>query len=154
MNVTAREKTTGLEGSITITNDRNRLTKDEIDRMVADAERYRLDELKHRERTLAKSALESFCLTIKENVEKQKDVVVQKCTEIIDWLDKDDQADKEEFEKKKKEVEDLMNVIPHLVASSTVVAIDESRSTPKRRSETSPGGSKEKDSMSNKRAKK
>ena len=153
MNVTAKEKSTGLEGSIIISNDRNRLTKEEIDRMVADAERYRLDELKHRERTSAKSALESFCLSIKQNVEKQKDVVVKKCTDIINWLDKDEPADKKDFEEKKKEVEDLMNGIPQLVASSTAAAI-ESRSTPKRRSETSPGGSKEKDSMSNKRAKK
>lgn len=78
--------------------------------MVADAERYRIDELKHRERVLAKSSLESFCVSIKENVQKEKDMVLQKCTEIMEWLDKDDQkADKEDFEKKKREVEALLN---------------------------------------------
>ena len=109
LNVTARESSTGLEGNITITNDRNRLTKEEIDRMVADAERYHLDELKHRDCVLAKSALETFCLNIKENVQKEKDTVLQKCTEIMEWLDKGEPADKEEFEKKKKELEALLN---------------------------------------------
>jgi len=80
--------------------------------MVADAERYRLDELKHRERTQAKSALETFVLTVKEDVQRKKEKalrVLQKCSEIMEWLDEDDQqAIKEDFEKRKKEVETLL----------------------------------------------
>ncbi len=112
MTVSAKEKTTGLKGSISISNDWNRLTKEEIERMVADAERYRLDELKHRERTQAKSALETFVLTVKEDVQRKKEKalrVLQKCSEIMEWLDEDDQqAIKEDFEKRKKEVETLL----------------------------------------------
>ena len=51
----AKEKSTGVESRMTISNERNRLTKEEIDRMVADAESYRLDELNHRKRALARS---------------------------------------------------------------------------------------------------
>jgi len=106
--------------------------------MVAEAERYRLDELNNRECTQAKSALEFFCLNIKENMEKQKDAVVNKCTEIMDWLDKGEPADKEEFEKKKKGVEDLLNGIPKLAASSNAL-VGNSGPNLKRGGETSPG---------------
>jgi len=151
LNVSAVEKSTGLEGNITITNERNRLTKEEIARIVAEAERYRLDELNNRERIQAKSALETFCFNIKENIEKKKDAVVKKCTEIMEWLDKSEPADKEEFEKKKREVEDLLNGIPKLVASSTS-KVGNAGPSPKRGSQTS--GDEENKAESSKRAKK
>jgi len=53
--VLAKEKSTGVESRMTISNDRNRLTKEEIDRMVTDAESYRLDELNHRKCIVVKS---------------------------------------------------------------------------------------------------
>ena len=60
-NVSAKEGSTGVERSLIITNDGNRLTKEEVDRMVTDAEQYRLNEhQKHRERTLTKNALETL----------------------------------------------------------------------------------------------
>jgi len=109
LNVSIKEGSTGLEGTITISNDRNLLTKLEIERMIVYAERYRLDDLEHRERVEAKKALESFCLNIKEKAQnKGKDTLLQKCSEIVGWLDKDEPAKKEDFEKRKREVEELL----------------------------------------------
>eukprot|EP00922_Rhytidocystis_sp_ex-Travisia-forbesii_P015236 GHVS01022745.1.p1 GENE.GHVS01022745.1~~GHVS01022745.1.p1 ORF type:complete len:688 (+),score=130.48 GHVS01022745.1:85-2064(+) len=115
MNVTAVDKSTGKSSQITITNDKGRLSQSEIDRMLAEAEKYKAEDEQNRERVEAKNALENYCYSMKSsmNDEKIKDKldesdkknVEEKIKETLDWLEKNQLAEKEEFEGKQKEVE-------------------------------------------------
>ncbi|XP_015282275.1 PREDICTED: heat shock 70 kDa protein [Gekko japonicus] len=121
LNVTAVDKSTGKENKITITNDKGRLSKDDIDRMVHDAEQYKAEDEANRERVVAKNSLESYVYNIKQTVddeklkgkiaEQDKQRVLEKCQEVISWLDRNQMAEKEEFEHKQKELEKLCNPI-------------------------------------------
>ncbi|XP_052701152.1 heat shock 70 kDa protein cognate 4 [Crassostrea angulata] len=121
LNVSAVDKSTGKENKITITNDKGRLSKDEIDRMVNEAEKYKQEDEKQRERIAAKNGLESYAFNMKSTVddEKLKDkisegdkkTILDKCEEIIKWMDQNQLADKEEFEHKQKELEGVCNPI-------------------------------------------
>jgi heat shock protein 1/8 len=72
LNVSAMDRSTGKENQITITNDKGRLSKDEIERMIADAENYKKeDEIEH-ERISAKNSLESYCFNIKATIDDEK----------------------------------------------------------------------------------
>lgn len=73
LNVTACEKSTGKSNKITITNDKGRLSKEEIDRMVEEAERYKEEDNKIREKIEAKNQLENMILQTKTVIEKSTD---------------------------------------------------------------------------------
>ncbi|XP_076241383.1 heat shock 70 kDa protein cognate 4 [Calliopsis andreniformis] len=121
LNVSAIEKSTGKENKITITNDKGRLSKDDIERMVNEAERYRNEDELQRERISAKNALESYCFSMKSTMEDEKlkdkidpsdkQKVLNKCNEVISWLDANQLAEKEEFADKQKELESVCNPI-------------------------------------------
>lgn len=121
LNVTAIEKSTGKENKITITNDKGRLSKEDIERMVNEAEKYRVDDEKQKDRVSAKNSLESYCFNMKSTVEDEKvkdkipetdrKVVMDKCNDVIRWLDANQLAEKEEFEDKQKELEKVCNPI-------------------------------------------
>lgn len=72
LNVSAQDKSTGKQNKITITNDKGRLSKDEIERMVQEAEKYKGEDEAQRERVSAKNALESYCFNMKQTVEDEK----------------------------------------------------------------------------------
>ena len=111
LNVSAADKSTGRENKITITNDKGRLSKEEIERMVSDAERFRSEDEKQRERVSGKNALESYCFNMKSTVEDEKfkdklsdadkTTILDKCNEVIKWLDANQLADKVFFFKQK-----------------------------------------------------
>lgn len=98
-----------------------RLSKDEIDRMVNDAEKYKQEDEKQRERIAAKNGLESYAFNMKSTVddeklkdkvsESDKKTILDKCDEIIKWMDQNQLAEKEEFEDKQKELEGVCNPI-------------------------------------------
>jgi heat shock 70kDa protein 1/2/6/8 len=121
LNVTAIEKSTGKENKITITNDKGRLSKEDIERMVNDAEKYKADDEKQKDRVSAKNSLESYCFNMKSTVEDEKvkdkipetdrKTVMDKCNDVIRWLDANQLAEKEEFEDKQKELEKVCNPI-------------------------------------------
>lgn len=121
MNVSAIEKSTGKENKITITNDKGRLSKEDIERMVNEAEKYRSEDEQQRDRISAKNALESYCFNMKSTMEddkvkdkidaSDKEKVMSKCNEIISWLDANQLAEKEEFADKQKELEVICNPI-------------------------------------------
>ena len=114
LNVSAMDKSSGRENKITITNDKGRLSKEDIDRMVNDAEKFRGEDEKQRERVAAKNGLESYCFNMKQTVEDDKlkdkisdadrQTVLTKCNDTIKWLDSNQLAEKEEFEDKQKEI--------------------------------------------------
>ncbi|KYN05451.1 PREDICTED: heat shock 70 kDa protein cognate 4 [Cyphomyrmex costatus] len=121
LNVSAIEKSTGKENKITITNDKGRLSKEDIERMVNEAEKYRSEDEQQRERISAKNALESYCFNMKSTMEddkvkdkidaSDKEKVLSKCNEVVSWLDANQLAEKEEFVDKQKELEAVCSPI-------------------------------------------
>ncbi|GBM12720.1 Heat shock protein cognate 4 [Araneus ventricosus] len=121
LNVSAVDKSTGKENKITITNDKGRLSKEEIERMVHEAERYKDDDEKQKSRIAAKNSLESYAFNIKSTIdddklkdkisEDDKKKVLDKVNDTLKWLDSNQLAEKEEFDDKQKELEAVCNPI-------------------------------------------
>merc|ERR1712215_264016 len=121
LNVSAADKSTGKQNKITITNDKGRLSKDDIERMVNDAEKFKADDEKQKERISAKNSLESYCFNMKSTVEDDKfkdkvpeedrNKILEACNEAIKWLDANQLGEKEEYEHKQKEIEQICNPI-------------------------------------------
>jgi len=121
LNVSAQDKSTGKENKITITNDKGRLSKEDIERMVNEAEKYKEEDKAAQERVQAKNELESYAFQMKQTVddEKLKDKIssedratlTAKCDEVINWLDNNQTAEKEEFDHQKKELEGVCTPI-------------------------------------------
>lgn len=98
-----------------------RLSKEEIERMVNDAERYKDEDEKQKNRISAKNSLESYAFHMKSTIEddkikdkiseEDKKTIIDKCNEVIAWLDANQLAEKEEFDDKQKEVEKVCNPI-------------------------------------------
>ncbi|KAA0191580.1 Heat shock protein 70B-2 [Hyalella azteca] len=115
LNVSAVDKSTGKENKITITNDKGRLSKEEIEKMVQDAEKFKDEDDKQKEKISAKNSLESYCFNMKSTLEddKLKDKIPENdrekalnaCSDALKWLDANHLAEKEEFEDKQQEVE-------------------------------------------------
>uniref|UniRef100_A0A915DUU5 Heat shock protein 70 n=1 Tax=Ditylenchus dipsaci TaxID=166011 RepID=A0A915DUU5_9BILA len=121
LNVSAEDKSTGKKNKITITNDKGRLSKDDIERMVQEAEQYKNEDEAQRDRIAAKNSLESYCYNMKQTMEddkmktavteEDKSKVLGKVNETISWLDSNQMAEKEEFEHHQKDLESLCNPI-------------------------------------------
>lgn len=121
LNVTALERSTNKENKITITNDKGRLSKEDIERMVNEAEKYRSEDEKQKETISAKNALESYCFNMKATLDEDnlkskisdtdRTTIMDKCNETIKWLDANQLADKEEYEHRQKELEAVCNPI-------------------------------------------
>ncbi|KAF5895124.1 heat shock cognate 71 kDa protein [Clarias magur] len=121
MNVSAVDKSTGKENKITITNDKGRLSKEDIERMVQEAEKYKAEDDVQRDKVSAKNGLESYAFNMKSTVEDEKlkdkisdedkQKILDKCNEVISWLDKNQTAEKEEYEHQHKELEKVCNPI-------------------------------------------
>merc|ERR1712122_428361 len=121
LNVSACDKSTGNQNKITITNDKGRLSKEDIEKMVNDAEKYKAEDEKQKEKISAKNNLESYCFNMKSTMDEEKvkaaisdsdkKKVEDKCDECIKWLDANQMAEKDEYEEKQKEVEQVCNPI-------------------------------------------
>merc|ERR1711913_91857 len=121
LNVSAGEKGSGKSEKITITNDKGRLSKEDIERMVSDAEKFKAEDDKQKDRIAAKNGLESYCFNMKSTIEDEKlkdkieegdqKTIMDKCNETIAWLDANQTAEVDEFKDKQKEVEAICNPI-------------------------------------------
>ena len=120
LNVSAEDKKTGNKNKIVITNDTGRLSKDEIEKMVKDAEVYAEEDRLVAERIAAKNSVESYCYSMKQSLEGDlkdkieagdKATLEAACDGGIAWLEENSNASKEEFEEKKKEIEGKCNPI-------------------------------------------
>jgi len=122
LNVTAEDKgASGKRANITITNDKGRLSKDDIDRMVREAEQYAEEDKDAKERIDAKNSLESYCYQMKNTISEEKfksavseeDVtaLTSKVDEVMAWLDTAENATKEEFDSMQKDLESIANPI-------------------------------------------
>jgi len=127
LNVTACEKSSGKSQNITITNDKGRLSQSDIDRMVEEAEKFKEEDEKQRQRIESKNNLESLLYSSRNsmNEEKLKDkfteedkaTVQAKVSEIQAWIDSNSTATKEEYDAKIKEFEAVFHPIMQKVYS-------------------------------------
>ena len=119
LNVSAKEMSSGKEKNITIKNDKGRLSQAEIDRMVSEADRFREEDDKQRERIAARNQLEGYCFQLKQTLdtagdklsESDRNTVKDKCDETLRWLDGNTMAEKDEFEHKMKELNQVCSPI-------------------------------------------
>lgn len=121
LNVSAVDKSTGKENKITITNDKGRLSKEEIERMVQDADRYKAEDDLQRDKIAAKNSLESYAFNMKSSAqddnlkgklsEEEQKKLIEKCDETISWLENNQLADKEEYQHRQKELEKVCQPI-------------------------------------------
>lgn len=114
LNVSAKEAKTGITNQIQISNDQGRLSKDEIEKMVSDAEMYAKDDRLHAERIGAKNALEGYCYQTKSSVEgglkdklttEDRDTVQTEVAATLSWLEQNPEASRNEFEEKQRSLE-------------------------------------------------
>ena len=121
LNVTALDKSTGKDSRITINNDKGRLSKEEVERMVQEAEQHRAEDEEQRARVDARNSLEAYTFQMKSAVDepntKKKlsdtdcQAVLSKCSEILSWIDGNQTATKDEYEYQKKELETVCRPI-------------------------------------------
>ncbi|KAJ3359076.1 70-kilodalton heat shock protein, partial [Allomyces arbusculus] len=121
LNVTAVDKQTERSNKITITNDKGRLSKEDIERMVAEAEKYKKEDEEAAARVQAKNGLESYAYNLRNTInddkvggkldKSDKDKLDAAITETINWLDHNQEAAKDEYEHKQKDLEAVANPI-------------------------------------------
>merc|ERR1712007_369665 len=117
LNVSATEKSTGKENKITITNDKGRLSQEDIERMVEEAEKYKAEDDANKNRIESKNALENYCYSLKSSItspeaegkipEEDKTKLTGEIDSTLQWLDSSLTAEKEEFEEKQKALEGI-----------------------------------------------
>lgn len=120
LNVTAEDKGTGKKNNIIITADKGRLSKDDIEKMLSDAEKYKEDDQKNKDRVDSRNKLESFLYNMKSSVINNNEVKLDqedksKVTTVVDdgikWLESNETATKEELDYKFEEVSGVINPI-------------------------------------------
>merc|ERR1712100_87870 len=121
LNVSAQDKSTGKVNQITITNEKGRLSQADIDRMVSEAEKYAAEDDANKQKIEAKNGLENYCYSMRNTLSEEKlqdkfegddkDKIEKAVQETLDWLDRNQMAECDEFEAKQKELEGIVNPI-------------------------------------------
>jgi len=122
LQVSAEDKGTGNKEKITITNDQNRLTPEDIEKMINDAEKFADEDSKLKERVEARNELESYAYSLKNQIgdkeklggklsDDDKEKIEEQINEKIKWLEDNQEAEAEELKAQKKEMEDIIQPI-------------------------------------------
>jgi L1 cell adhesion molecule like protein len=121
LNVSAAEKSTGKSNKITITNDKGRLSREEIDRLVEEAEKHAAEDKLRMERVDAKNQLEAYLYNTRNAVQEEKvkeTLGAETVKEVegwvkegIEWLDQNSDASKTEYEEKQKAYEEKIRPV-------------------------------------------
>ncbi|KLU81004.1 hsp70-like protein [Magnaporthiopsis poae ATCC 64411] len=121
MNVSALEKGTGKTNQIVITNDKGRLSKEDIERMLAEAEKFKEEDEAEANRVSAKNGLESYAYSLRNTLQDpkvdekldaaDKEKLNAEINKVVSWLDESQQATREEYEEHQKELEAVANPI-------------------------------------------
>jgi len=122
MTVSASDKGTGKKEVITITNEKGRLSKEEIERMIKESEQYAEEDKAIKEKIDAKNSLENYIYQMKNSVEdkdklaekleeEDKSAIQDALTDASDWLNANSDAEKDDFEDKLKEVQGICDPI-------------------------------------------
>ena len=133
LTVNASEKSTGKSEKITVTNDKSRLTKEQVEQMVADAEKYSEEDSKLREQIEARNGLEGTAFQMKtmlsdnkEMAEDIKESLIKEINEVLTWLESNQDSTAEVYNKKKEDLEEKLKQV-----SQTEVPEVNSESVPK-----------------------
>jgi L1 cell adhesion molecule like protein len=129
LNVSAVDKGTGKQNKITITNDKGRLSKEEIEKMVQDAEKFKAEDEAVKKKIEAKNAFENYCFQMKNTLNEEKlksaftdddkKVIEETAAEGLQWLEGNREAEAEVIEGKQKELEAKFNPIMMRVYQAT-----------------------------------
>merc|ERR1712078_29084 len=123
LQVSAEDKGTGKAEKITITAEKGRLSEEDIERMVREAEEFAEEDKKVKERIDARNGLESFLYNLKNTLEDDEKGLADKVSaedkqeltdaidEVLDWLEENPEAEKEDYDEKQKEIEAISNPI-------------------------------------------
>jgi heat shock protein 5 len=123
LQVSAEDKGTGKAEKITITAEKGRLSEEDIERMVNEAEMYAEEDKKVKDRIDARNGLESYLYNLKNQLEDEEKGMADNISaedkkelqdvvdESLDWMDENPEADKEDYDAKQKEVEQVANPI-------------------------------------------
>jgi len=118
LNVSALEKSSGNKKDITITNDKGRLSQEQIDEMISNSEKYKEEDDKIKLKIEARNDLENYLYSFKNSINESKKLdedTKKEGLEMLDkelnWLDENDDADTEEYKNKKNECEEKMKPI-------------------------------------------
>lgn len=121
INVSALEKGTGKTNKIVITNDKGRLSKEDIERMLAEAEKFKDEDEAEARRVSAKNGLESYAYSLRNTLSDSKvdekldaadkEKLKTEIDKVVNWLDENQQAAREEYEDQQKELEGVANPI-------------------------------------------
>merc|ERR1739844_476570 len=122
LQVSAEDKGTGNKEKITITNDQNRLTPEDIEQMIQDAEKFADDDKKLKERVESRNELESYAYSLKNQIndkeklgsklsDEDKEKIEESVNDKISWLEENQEAAGEDFKAQKKELEDTVQPI-------------------------------------------
>ncbi len=135
LEVTAADKGTGKSEKITISSDKGRLSKEEIDRMVEEAEQYAEEDRVVRERVTARNGLESYLYNIKSHMEDEdrsknlspedKKDLLDLMEEKLDWMEENPEASKEDYSDHQKDVEQVANPLMRQLYNSEGEHYDE-----------------------------
>ena len=117
LNVSASEKSTGKSNKITITNDKGRLSREEVDRLVEEAAKHEAEDKARFAKVEAKNQLEGYLYNARNSLQEEKvkeklgedaTTALSHIEEGIQWLDSHQDSEKEDYEQKQKEVEELV----------------------------------------------
>eukprot|EP00178_Gracilaria_changii_P024161 TRINITY_DN728_c0_g1_i1.p2 TRINITY_DN728_c0_g1~~TRINITY_DN728_c0_g1_i1.p2 ORF type:complete len:657 (+),score=147.09 TRINITY_DN728_c0_g1_i1:8110-10080(+) len=121
LNVSAEDKSTGKKNKITITNDKGRLSKEQIEKMVQDAEKYKAEDDAAKAKIESRNALENYCYTLRNTLsedkvkdkisEEDKKAIEDKVAEVLKWMEDNENAEKEEYDEKQKSIEAIATPI-------------------------------------------
>merc|ERR1711871_1294092 len=123
LQVSAEDQGAGKTEKITITAEKGRLSEEEIERMVKEAEEFAEEDAKVKERVDKRNALEGYAYNLRNQLNDEEEGVADKIDdedketleeaikEVLDWLDDNQEADAEEYEEKQKELEGIANPI-------------------------------------------
>merc|ERR1712025_140175 len=123
LQVSAEDKGTGKAEKITITAEKGRLSEEEIERMVQEAEEFAEEDKRVKDRIDARNGLESYVYNLKNTLDDDEKGLADKLSpedkkelqdmidETLDWMDENPEAEKEDYDEKQKEVENIANPI-------------------------------------------
>ena len=124
LHVEAKDTSTGKSNKIKIENDKGRLSKEEIEKMLADAEKYKEEDEKHKARITSRNQLESFIFNCKQSADdiddsklskEDKNIVTKACDDAMNWLDNNTLAEKDELDHR---LEELQKICTPLMAKA------------------------------------
>jgi len=129
--VSASDKGTGKAEKITITAEKGRLSEEDIERMVREAEEFADEDKKVQQRITSRNGLESYLYNLKNTLDDDEKGIAEKIEaaeknelmsmidESLDWLEENPEAETEEYKAKQKEVEQVANPIMRKVYEGT-----------------------------------